>query len=461
MARTVQVPPAEPAPREAAQARRGCVAAVLLALLAAAGLHGWIIIGSPAGPLADLTHYKHWARLVTVNGMHAAYSGVYPETYAIYPPVTLLTFRVAGAMYQQWVDPSFDLDRALASHELSVLLRLQALVFHLLVGLAVLAVARHAVSFRAAYVAMLAYLFNPGVVFDVAQWGQPDPVFGLFVLLALAAAAWLLPDEGRLSLGAAALAGLCIVLAALAKPQAWVFLPLVGGLVWRRGGLRGVGAAGLAGVVAAGIVAFPYLRHGTLRELIGLPRAIGSVMPVVTANAHDVWWLLSGGAARWPLDQEPLLGPLSYRLVAIALVGAFAALALARALREPTFGAVFTAGAYSGFGFFMAMTQVHENHMYVVFPLLAVAAAVDRRLWPLYAVLAITWCANMLLHDFDLAEPVVAPLLPWPLAQAQWANSLVNTLALAGWTVWLAADTLHVWRGRPRPAVAVAAVSEA
>jgi hypothetical protein len=114
---------------------------------------------------------------------------------------------------------------------------------------------------------------------------------------------------------------------------------------------------------------------------------------------------------------------------------------------------VFTAGAYTGFGFFMAMTQVHENHMYVVFPLLAVAAAVDRRLWPLYAVLAVTWCANMLLHDFDLAEQVVAPLLPWSLERAQLANSLVNTLALAGWTAWLAADTLQVWRGRPRPAV--------
>jgi len=450
-------PPDAPRARMVSGGRPGRVAAVVLALLAAAGLNGWIIVASPAGPLADLTHYKHWARLVTVEGMHAAYGGTYPETYAIYPPVTLLTFRAAGAMYQQWVDPTFDLDRALASHALSVFIRLQALLFHLLVGLAVLVVARQAVSFRAAYVAMLVYLFNPGVVFDVAQWGQPDPVFGLFVLLALAAAAWGASGDARLSPRAAALAGACIVLAALAKPQAWVFLPLLGGLVWRRGGLRGVGAAAVAGGAAALVVAFPYLRHGTLRELIGLPRAISSVMPVVTANAHDVWWLLSDGALRWPLDQEPFLGPLSYRLVAMGLVGACALLALARALREPTFGTIFTAGAYTGFGFFMTMTQVHENHMYVVFPLLAVAAAIDRRLWPLYGVLALTWCANMLLHDFDLAEPVVAPLLPWSLEQARWANSLVNTLALAGWTAWLAADTLQVWRDRPRPAPAAAA----
>jgi hypothetical protein len=286
-------------------------------------------------------------------------------------------------------------------------------------------------------------------------------VFGLFVLLALAAAAWGTGGAARPSWRAAAVAGLCIVLAAFAKPQAWVFLPLVGGLILRQGGLRGAVAAGAAGAVAALGVVFPYWRHGTLGELIGLPRAISVAMPVVTANAHDVWWLLSDGALRWPLDQEPFLGPLSYRLVAMGLVGGFALLALARALREPSLGPVFGAGAFTGFGFFMAMTQVHENHMYVVFPLLAVAAAVDRRLWPLYAVLAVTWCANMLLHDFDLAEPVIAPLLPWTLEQAQWANSLVNTLALVGWTAWLAADTLRVWRGGLRRTTPVAAVSEA
>src|SRR5919202_2144103 len=142
-----------------ARASRG--AAVAVALVVAAALNGWIVVSSPAGPLADLTHYKYWAHLVTTSGLHAAYGGEYPETYAIYPPVTLATFRAAGAMYQQWVDPTFDLGRALASHELRMLLRLQALIFHLLVGLAVFGVARQAVSFRTAYLGMVAYLFNP------------------------------------------------------------------------------------------------------------------------------------------------------------------------------------------------------------------------------------------------------------------------------------------------------------
>jgi hypothetical protein len=250
-------------------------------------------------------------------------------------------------------------------------------------------------------------------------------------------------------------------LAALAKPQAWVFLPLVAGLVWRRGGVRGLVYAGAAGAAAGLLVALPYLQQGTVRQLLSLPREISSVMPVVSANAHNLWWVFSEGAARWYLDQDPFVGPLSYRLVGVGLVGAFAGLALLRALREPSFGAIFTAGAFTGFGFFMGMTQIHENHMYVVFPLLAVAAAVDRRLWPLYAILAVTWCADMLLHDFDLAESGVGAMLPWTAQQAQQLNAAINTLVLGGWTAWLVVETARAWLGRRAPQPPAPVVSEA
>ena len=43
--------------------------------------------------------------------------------------------------------------------------------------------------------------------------------------------------------------------------------------------------AAAAGTVAATVVALPYLLHGTVNELLGLQRAIRSVMPVVSANA--------------------------------------------------------------------------------------------------------------------------------------------------------------------------------
>jgi hypothetical protein len=367
-------------------------------------------------------------------------------------------------VYRAAVDPAFDQGRMLGSHALTVLLRLQAVLFHLLVGAAVYVVARRAATVRAAFVALLAYLFNPGILFDVAQWGQPDPIFGLFVVVALAAVAWPLDDPlptrllgstRRGPLLCAAVAGAAIVLGALAKPQAWVYLPLAGLLVWRRAGLLGALVGAAAGGAAGLLVAAPYLLHGTLRELIGLPRAISSVMPNVSANAHNLWWLISQGGARWYLDQDPFIGPLTYRLAAVALIGACAGLALLRAWRQPTLGVVFAAAAYTALAFFMVMTQIHENHMYVVFPLLAIAAALDRRLWVVYAVLACTWTANMVLHDFDIADQLIAPLLPWALANLHWLNALINTLVFVGWSAWLVADTARAWLGPRRVAAAV------
>src|SRR4051812_30771031 len=76
--------------------------------------------------------------------MHAAYRGEWPETYAVYGPVTLAAFRVAGALYQGTVDPTFALAPALASPTLTVLIRLFVLFFHLRVVPAIFQVARQA-----------------------------------------------------------------------------------------------------------------------------------------------------------------------------------------------------------------------------------------------------------------------------------------------------------------------------
>jgi hypothetical protein len=235
--------------------------------------------------------------------------------------------------------------------------------------------------------------------------------------------------------------------------------------------MLGLACSAAAGVLAGAIVALPYLVYGRLPELLGLPRAIRSVMPVVSANAHNLWWWASGTSARsyllnsgqvpWTLDSAPLVGPLSYHLVALGLVGAFVGLAVLRVVRAPTFGAVFVAGAYTAFSFFMGMTQLHENHMYAVFPLLAVAMAVERRYWAFYMLLALTWCANMMLYDFDLTESVVVPLLPWSLEVQERLDVVINVVVLALWTAWMLADTTRAWLGRPAPQPPASVVANA
>ena len=69
------------------------VAAVLLMLLVAHLLRDTpgYMVRNPDGSLSgDITHYVYWTRLVTQGGIQVAYSGTWPETYAVYAPVALL-----------------------------------------------------------------------------------------------------------------------------------------------------------------------------------------------------------------------------------------------------------------------------------------------------------------------------------------------------------------------------------
>ena len=52
----------------------------------------------------------YWTRLVTLGGIQSAYGGTWPETYAVYPPVTLYPYQAVGNVYRWLQDPDFDPD---------------------------------------------------------------------------------------------------------------------------------------------------------------------------------------------------------------------------------------------------------------------------------------------------------------------------------------------------------------
>src|SRR5215210_6000127 len=86
----------------------------------------------PTNALADVVHYKYWTALVSGHGVSGAYRGTYPETAAIYPPATMYGYWAAGWFYTRYVDVSFNMAAALQSHELTILVKLVAVVPHLL-----------------------------------------------------------------------------------------------------------------------------------------------------------------------------------------------------------------------------------------------------------------------------------------------------------------------------------------
>ena len=112
--------------------------AVVLALVAGHLLRdtpGYAEMGADGRLHGDLEHYVYWTRLVTLGGVQAAYSGSWPETYAVYPPLTLYGFQAVGTLYRAFQDPAFDPEQAQSSLWLRAAIKAAAMGWHLLAGL--------------------------------------------------------------------------------------------------------------------------------------------------------------------------------------------------------------------------------------------------------------------------------------------------------------------------------------
>src|SRR5689334_15905798 len=138
---------------------RGWLLAIGLMILSAAA--SVTVMELPSNPLSDVVHYKYWTHQIATYGVSGAYSGEYPETAAIYPPVTMYGYRVAGWLYRHRYDSAFDMEVALQSQPLSVLIRLVAVVPHVLTAAAIYLLLLRRFGVRPALLACAAFALNP------------------------------------------------------------------------------------------------------------------------------------------------------------------------------------------------------------------------------------------------------------------------------------------------------------
>jgi hypothetical protein len=418
---------AAPGVAPATSERRGVQRAWLAALgiLALASVVCTVVLAIPPHPDADVLHYKYWTRQIATHGVSGSYSGTYPETAAIYPPVTMYGYRVAGWLYRRLYDPAFDMAVALESHALTVLIRLVAVVPHLVASLTIFWLLLRRFGARPALLGMAAIALNPAAIFDAAFWGQPNMVHALFLLIAIYCF-----EEDRPLVGYA-----FIGLAAATKPQAWALLPFLAYVSLRRFGLVRSVVGGLVAALAGLATCIPFLVYGTFSEIFILPRLIAETMPVVTANAHNVWWLVTRANPDFVFDTEPLIGSLTYRQGATILTLLLMTYGLWRTNPRARDGELSAMAAYVAFGWFMVTTRAHENHYVFVLPLLVMATPRSRFAWAVFGLLTLTLLLNMVLHDFGLQELRASWLPPETWMRIQLANAGLNLLILLAWSV--------------------------
>jgi Gpi18-like mannosyltransferase len=427
-------------------------AAILLSLIVGHLLRDTpgYMVRNPDGSLSgDFTHYVYWTRLVTLGGIQSAYGGTWPETYAVYPPLTLMPMELAGTLYQHLQDPAFDPAAAQQSLWLRESLKFAALAWQVLTAVALFLLVRKAFDEPVAAVSASLYLLNPATLYDVAHWGQPDGAHSLFSVLAV----------GLLELGQVVAPWAAIAAAAMAKPQAWFLVPLLAIATFRMHGVAGVVRGAVVGAVVAVLISLPFVLSGHLTDLLSLPMTVSNVMPVVSADAHNLWWLVVGLRGQDPLtlqDSARALGPLTYRTLGAALVALM--VVLTAWLYWTRRASLSEAAALGVLGWFTFTTQAHENHLFFALALLSLAWPGRRLLLLPFAVISVTLLLNMLLHDQLVLESLGSGLYDPHLERLRLFNAALNVACLLAWTTWAVlrapAALMHSSLARQRARVA-------
>jgi Gpi18-like mannosyltransferase len=356
-------------------------------------------------------------------GIHSAYVTVGGVPSSDNPPVLLYPFWFLGWLYQKLISPSFPPIWVSDPKLLRFMLRLPSLGADLLIGALIFRVLqRKSLSFNASLGAASAYLLNPAVIFDSAYWGQTAAIHTLFMLLALIA------TDRR----AYVWAGAALTAAVLTKPHALAIVPLVFVLAVREHGWWRISVAGSLTVL---LIVAPFLLAGNIDGVCAQYVKTTQYSPFLSANAHNLWWLVSGGHG-WQND-APLGATISFRSAGLLLFGSATLLSSVAVWRQRQ--TLFLAAAYQSLAFFMLNTQIHENHLLPMFAPLVIVAALDRSAWWLYGGFAFTALANMALHD-----PALIGWLGYPndeifggpaLAIPRWLNAAAQVSLFIAFTL--------------------------
>lgn len=407
------------------------------------------------GFITDTQDYVVWSYKTVTFGLGSAYSALNGLWISDQSPGLNYVLHIMGYLYYRIFAPDFLYPavagdpalRALSTNPAFLadpvqrtLLRVPQLLADLITGALIFAVARKNLSERGAWLVVFGYWLNPAVLWNGAYWGQTDAIHSLLVL-----AVFLLMGARRVGW-----AFFVLGIAALTKPQAAVFAPLLLLWAWRlppspilltiNARWRNIVIAIAAGAAGAALTLVPMFIAGGANGMLAYFADTVGHHPILSANAHNLWWLVTRGQID-VADTLPLFpgAPLSARAAGLVLFGLVYLAALGvvwkRGMKElEEFCAV---GAYLALAFFMLPTEIHENYGYALLPLLAVALTRDKNLIAFYVAVSATMTLNYALSDPPLFARLGISDPDTQLSLPRLFNAAVNTLIFVAWSIYL------------------------
>jgi len=296
----------------------------------------------------DIFWFKEWC----FGTMKYGIAGIYANMWSDYPPGYFYILKVIGLVYKVFYPTLRE-----GTYLLQFLLKLPAILADLGTAILVFFLLRKKWKFSLAYLAMLAYVFNPAIFINSAWWGQVDSVaaFVLFLSVYL-----LLEKKFRWSY-------VFLTVACLIKSQIIIFIPLFLYLTWRKNDLRSVIQGINSALTTALVILLPFAIRGNLRSVVSIYFGAVGNYPFASMNAHNLWWLITGGKGTIISDQFWVLNIATYKTLGLFLFFVVYALLIVYLWRERKNEDIYFIFALLSLSFYLLPTQMHERYIFPFF----------------------------------------------------------------------------------------------
>lgn len=336
---------------------------------------------SPAeGYTPDMGCWKQWSDSMIQHG----FTNIYQKTDSNYPPLFLYTLGFVGHFYQN-ISRFFGQNDAI----LNSLLKTPAIIFDILTGLIIFFVLKKISNFKIACLSTIFYIFNPAIIYESSWWGQVDAINTLFIVLSLLC----LITQKKTSWS-----WLFLALAIFTKLQSIIFLPLVLFITWKKDKQKprqiviGMTILVIVTIIILSLFIYTHKIGSFLKNII-----LGSVgaYPIFSANAFNVWWPVQIIKGQLIQDTNLIFGPINYRHLGLAMFACAYIFALYFLNKKSDSKSIWLAASFVALAFFMLPTEMHERYMFPVFALLSLIWIQNKKLWPIYGILSITYLLNL------------------------------------------------------------------
>jgi Gpi18-like mannosyltransferase len=292
---------------------------------------------------SDIDSFFAWAIRLYEGGLGSFYSD------------SLFTDYTPGYLYILYVLGFLQKNLLLDSVTFYQVLRFPAIIAEVILALFIFIDVKKDSSLGKALFAASFILFNPGLIFNTAVWGQIDSILALLMYGAI----YFLRKEKLKT------ASLILGLALLTKPQAIAIAPIFGLFLLQHFRFKNIIAIIFPAVWIVVLLAFPLFPANPLGELLLRVLKTAQEYPYTSLFAYNFWgifnfWIKDN--TRWFIFSYQSWGYLLFALYWLLI----AYLYLKRRL------SLLSLATLATLGFYFLPTRVHERYLYPALPFLIV-----------------------------------------------------------------------------------------